>query len=82
MHLVVLYSQRIVRIIVLICLLILLLTMLYLMPTNSLDLNSTIPRISHDHDEDDERGNSRGHIDSYVYSLSKNSHKDSQYFTL
>jgi hypothetical protein len=49
---------------------------------DSLDLNRTIPHISHDHTKDDERGDSRGHVDSYVDSLSQNCHKDNQYFTL
>jgi hypothetical protein len=49
---------------------------------DSIDLNSTIPHISHDSSEDDEIGYSRVHIDSYAESLSKNSHKDNKYFTL
>jgi len=48
---------------------------------DSLDLNSTIPHISHDYSEEDERGDSRGHIGSYVGSSSENSHKNNQYFT-
>jgi hypothetical protein len=49
---------------------------------DSLNLNNTIPHISHDHSEDDERGDSMGHIDLYVDSPSENSHKDNQDFTL
>jgi hypothetical protein len=48
---------------------------------DSLDLNSTIPHISHDYSEEDERGDSSGHIGSYVGSSSENSHKNNQYFT-
>jgi hypothetical protein len=49
---------------------------------DSLDLNSTIPHISHDHVEDDEIGDSRGHIYSYVDSPYEKSHKDNKDFTL
>ena len=48
---------------------------------DSLDLNSTIPHISHDYFEEDERGDSSGHIGSCVGSSSENSHKNNQYFT-
>jgi hypothetical protein len=46
-----------------------------------LDLNSTIPHISHDHSEEDERGDSSDHIGSYVGSSFENSHNNNQYFT-
>jgi len=47
----------------------------------SLDLHSTIPDISHDHFEENERGDLRGDIDSYVESPSEDPHKDNQDFT-
>jgi hypothetical protein len=49
---------------------------------DSLDLNSTIPHMSHDHSEENERGDSRSDIDSYVESLFENSHKDNRDFIL
>jgi hypothetical protein len=39
---------------------------------DSLNLNSTIPHISHDYSEKDERGDSSGHIGSYVGSSFEN----------
>ena len=48
---------------------------------DSLDLHSTIPDISHDHFEENERGDLRVDIDSYVESPSEDPHKDNQDFT-